>query len=109
MIHIRQQKFIELLPRCRNGENTVEDWHQLLENSVSATNIKKFSNATRLFLENDKVDTYNNQKLCELNKPIMYVQSKNSSIKRLPSDQSNGLSNQLYISINSQITLTSNL
>ncbi|RNA07297.1 ATP-dependent DNA helicase pif1, partial [Brachionus plicatilis] len=96
---IRQQKFIELLPRCRNGENTVEDWQLLLENSVSPTNIQKFSDATKLFFENDKVDTYNNQKL-----------SYNLNLtKRLPSDQCNGLSNQLYISINSQITLTSNL
>ncbi|CAF1014362.1 unnamed protein product, partial [Brachionus calyciflorus] len=86
---IRQHKFIDLLPRCRNGENTIEDWELLLENSTSPSNIYKFFDSIRLFLENDIVDTYNNQKLCDLKNPIMSFLALNStnSIKRLQSVQ----------------------
>ncbi|RMZ94235.1 hypothetical protein BpHYR1_021201 [Brachionus plicatilis] len=33
----------------------LEDWQLILENSVTSTNISKFSNLTRLFLENEKL------------------------------------------------------
>ncbi|RNA42524.1 ATP-dependent DNA helicase pif1 [Brachionus plicatilis] len=108
---IRQEKFIKLLPRCRNGENTLEDWQLILENSVTSTNISKFSNSTRLFLENEKVDTYNHQKLAELIQPIMLIQAYNSNnkAKKLDSDQFFGLSNSVYLSTNSLVNLTTNI
>ncbi|RNA24393.1 ATP-dependent DNA helicase PIF1 [Brachionus plicatilis] len=108
---LRQSKFIKLLPRCRNGENTVEDWKLLLENSVNLINIQNFSDGTRLYLENEKVDKYNNEKLTELNMPIINFIAHNSSgaARKLKSDQFAGLSNSIYCSINSKICLTSNI
>ncbi|RNA16738.1 ATP-dependent DNA helicase pif1 [Brachionus plicatilis] len=108
---IRQEKFIKLLPRCRNGENTLEDWQLFLENSVTSTNISKFPNSTGLFLENEKVDTYNHQKLAELNQPFMLIQAykSNYKAKRLDFDQFFGLSNCVYLSTNSLVNLTTNI
>ncbi|CAF1048474.1 unnamed protein product, partial [Brachionus calyciflorus] len=52
--NLKQQHLIDLLPRCRNGENTTEDWKLLLENSVNPNNVHNFTDAITLFLENDK-------------------------------------------------------
>ncbi|RMZ95107.1 ATP-dependent DNA helicase PIF1, partial [Brachionus plicatilis] len=107
----RQEKFIDLLPRTRNGENTIEDWELLLENSVNPFNIERFNSATRLFLENEKVDQYNNKKLTELNMPIFCSKAINvpESVKKNDSDQLNGLVNLLYLAIGCNVTLTSNI
>ncbi|CAF0886973.1 unnamed protein product [Brachionus calyciflorus] len=107
----RQTKFIDLLPRCRNGQNTVEDWELLLENSVNLINIQIFSDATRLYLENEKVDKYNNERLSQLNMPIINFLAINSSpaARKLDSDQFGGLANSLYCAINSKVYLTANV
>ncbi|CAF1066323.1 unnamed protein product [Brachionus calyciflorus] len=102
---------MDLLPRCRNGQNTLEDWLLLLENAFDSNNIKNFNEATMLFIQNEKVNQHNNKKLIELQMPIINILAKNSSkkVQRLDSDQAMGLSNSIYTCINSKITLTNNL
>lgn len=102
---------MELLPRCRNGQNTLEDWLLLIENKVDSNNILNFNDATMLYIQNEKVDQQNNKKLIELNSPIICFLAINSSkkVQRLDSDQCMGLSNSIYACIDCKITLTSNL
>lgn len=101
---------MELLPRCRNGENNLEDWLLLLENTVNINNIQGFDDATMLLIiQNEKVNQQNTKKLAELKMPIVCFLAVNSSkkVQRLDSDQSMGLSNIIYVCNNCKITLTS--
>lgn len=95
-----QKKFIELLPRVRNGLITEDDWKFLLtrESSPLLLNQPKFKSATRLFYDRNSVLEYNNKKLIELRQPIVPLISKHSKScgKSLSDDLFYGLPKDLY-------------
>ena len=108
-----QKKFIELLPRVRNGLITEDDWKFLLtrESSPLLLNQPKFKSATRLFYDRNSVLEYNNKKLIELRQPIVPLISKHSKScgKSLSDDLFYGLPKDLYLSVEAKVVLTSNL
>ena len=59
---VRQQGFIDLLLRARDGELTQDDWNLLLERDPSrqtAETKADFEDATRLFYSKSEVNDYN--------------------------------------------------
>lgn len=105
-------KFIDLLPRVRNGLVTEADWRFLLTREANAINMRqtKFKNAIHLFCDRDSVNIHNKLKLMELNMPIVPLLAKNSNsrCKNADDDYFGGLPNEIYLSINSQVLLTTN-
>ena len=66
-----QKKFIELLPRLRNGTSTKEDWKLLLtRSSINKNNLIGFENAIHIFNDNSSVNQMNFEKLTEMTTPI---------------------------------------
>lgn len=75
----KQQKFIELLARLRNGESTVDDWKLLLERSTTPEKLRNFENAIRLCDLNESVDSYNKNKLETLCQQITKICAINTN------------------------------
>jgi hypothetical protein len=76
-----QQAFIELLPRIKDGKATIEDWLTLQTRIPTCKNEDEFKNAIHLFMDNDSVDRYNNEKLVQIKSPITKISAKNSNAK----------------------------
>jgi hypothetical protein len=60
---LSQQLFIDLLPRCRDGQSTIADWKHLLTRIPTMNNLKDFEDAIRLFIDKNSVNKYNDEKL----------------------------------------------
>ena len=105
-----QRKFIELIPRLRNGESTVEDCNLLLTRVPTPLNKVAFANAIRIFNDNESVDNYNLEKLVEINQPIcvLSAQNSNNNAKRGNFNDFGGLANSIHLSVGCNVTLTSN-
>ena len=108
-----QNTFIEILPRIRNGQVTEEDW-RFLRDKVEATQQRKenlkYKNGTHLFMDRASVNEHNKIRLMELNMPVapLIAQHSHSKGRYADDDYFSGLTNDLYLSINSQVVLTSN-
>ena len=110
-----QDFFISLLTRARNGMNDPKfiekDWEFLLRNKFQNGNKEEFSDAIRLYSDNQSCNDYNSQKLIELKSPITCIHSINTParMKLLNDDNFSGLTKRLYIAIGAKINLTSNI
>ena len=106
-----QKRFIELLPRLRNGQPTEDDWKLLMTRTSNIAIDKEFKDATNIFPTNNQVNERNELKLKELEQKIVRLKAINSSyiVKNSTSDNFNGLENELYLAIQAKIQLTSNL
>ena len=129
-----QMKFIELLPRIRNANNdanTVEDWKFLLKNEYTIEKAKNFEGThaiimfliltfkrkyflkgvVRLFPENKKCNTYNQSRILSLKMPICKLKAICQPSSSFSKDKENfhGLRNILFLSINSKLTLVTNM
>jgi hypothetical protein len=109
-----QKRFIEILEKIRNGENndgTIDDWKFLLKRQIQPNNQDDFKDAIRLFCDNSACMQYNHDKLRELNSPICRLSAENypAVARNLNEENFYGLTNTVNISINSKVTLTSNL
>jgi hypothetical protein len=106
-----QQKFLELLPRARNGENTVDDWLLLCTRQPTILNLPLFEDAYRLFTLRTKVNAYNVIKLNTIVEPKLKLVAFNTSTKcrNANADNFRGLENIIYCSINARVVLTSNI
>ena len=72
-----QLQFKLLLTRLRNGESTIEDWQLLLSHQPSSVkNIDDYKDAVRLYFSNDQVNSYNEQKICELDQPVAHISAR---------------------------------
>ena len=110
----KQQHFIDLLLRCRNGifnEQTVLDWKFLLERQALPKHEEEFKDAIRLFPDRASCSKFNNDKLRQLKMPIFKSSAKNTPAYARSHDDNNyrGLENMLNLAVNSKITLTTNL
>lgn len=107
-----QNKFIQLLPKIRNGLIQETDWRFLLTREATPMRLMqpKFKNAIRLFCDRESVKMHNKERLMELNMPIAPLIAKNTNAKSRNADDDyfGGLTNDLYLSINSNIVLTTN-
>ena len=105
-----QKHFMELIPRIRNGESTIEDYNLLLTRTPNENNEVEFENAIRIFNDNESVDNYNFEKLKNLKTTITQIIALNSNrfAKYGNSSEFNNLANVIYLSIGAHITLTSN-
>jgi hypothetical protein len=56
-----QRKFIELLPRCRTGQVTIDDWNHLMSRNPSYLNENDFLDSPSLFYSNSDVKEVNNK------------------------------------------------
>ena len=64
-----QQRFIELLPRIRNAvkdSKTADDWQFLLKNEYNAQKAVNFTNALRLYADNNSCHQFNRAKIVSL-------------------------------------------
>ena len=106
-----QAQFLELLPRARNGENTIADWTLLCARQPTPFNLPAFEYASRLFMVNDKVNEYNIIKLNKIDEPKLKLIAFNSDVKcrQASVDNFRGLENIIYCCINSHVILTSNI
>jgi hypothetical protein len=106
-----QSKFIELLPRARNGEYTEDDWRLLMTRAVSLENIKDFECATRLYCDNKAVEKHNAEELRKLHNPILVVNAINSrpQIKNSSSEIFSCIPNTIYLCVNAKVNLTTNI
>jgi len=77
-----QAKFMELLPRLRNGTSTITDWNLLQTRIITSQNREEFSKAAF---------------------------NSNQRAKRASSNHFGGLANSIYLSNECNITITTNL
>ena len=107
----KQQHFIELLDRLRDGECTLDDWKLLLERTPTPERIIQFENAIRLCDLNEAVDNYNKTKLEQLAQPIAKINGINAPkhCEKATPDNFSGLKNTIFLCINAKIVLTSNI
>ena len=105
-----QARFMELIPRLRNGESTIDDYNTLIKRIPTTLNSEAFVNATRIFNDNESVDNYNMERLIALNQPITQIICENSSGKARTGQASDfgGLANYIHLSIGCNISLTLN-
>lgn len=76
-----QAKFIDLLPRLRNGTSTIDDWH-LLRKRMHVVDIEnKFEESVHIYNINTSVNTFNIEKLKNLNMPITELIATNAPTK----------------------------
>jgi hypothetical protein len=106
----KQAKFMELLPRLRNGESTLADYELLATRFPTEINKSAFENAIRIFNDNESVDKYNLEKLIDLKTPITEIRSHNSNSrsKNGSASEFGGLCNSIYLSTGCHVTLTMN-
>ena len=107
----QHNQFIDLIPRFRNGDATIEDWKLLLTRIPSKKNLEPFKDAPRLFPENLPCNKYNIEKLNQLNQPITCLNAKNepNNLCKFDSDNFSGLENIIYLAVDAKITITSNI
>jgi hypothetical protein len=107
----RQAQFISLLPRLRNGTSTIEDFKLLESRYPNQKNSVGFENAISIFNDNESVDKCNYENLKQVKNPICELLAINTSLKgrATSSQQFGGLVNSLYLAIDCQIVLTSNI
>lgn len=98
-----QNKFIELLPRLRNGESTQEDWKVLMSRQTTPSNKDEFFDAVHLYPTNHEVDDHNVRRLTGLAKPITLIKAANDRGQHASSEDFGGLINDLYLCIGAQI------
>ncbi len=106
-----QKLFMELLPRLRNGDCTIEDWKHLMKRTPTIDNNLEFENAIRLFSTNKECDEYNLEKLSLLKSPITALYGTNTTPngRSIDEDHFRGLMNVVYLANNTQIVLTTNI
>ena len=106
-----QQKFIELLPRLRDGKMTVSDWQVLLSRTTSPARLLFFQEAIRLFIDNRSASRYNDTKLLSLNNPLTNIKSVNSSPSARSADdeQFRGLCKSFFLCSSAHIVFSANL
>ena len=109
--NLRQEGFIQLLPRLRNGTSTMEDFNLLNTRLPNASNYIEFQNAITIFNDNDSVDQKNYDRLISKNQPITELRAINSSKKgsATSSQQFGGLCNSIYLSNDCEVTIISNI
>jgi hypothetical protein len=100
-----QNKFIDLLPRFKLGDCSIEDWKFLNDRKVSLDNYAKFETSTRIFSKVVETVRHNFIKLNNLKTPIVKLQSGNMppEAKNLDDEMFNGMPNTSYIAINANI------
>ena len=100
-----QQKFIELLPRLRNGDSTYNDYIHLKKRFMSPANSDEFKDTTRIFALNETCDDYNKARLQALNNPVTccFAKNKPNRAKNLDSDLFRGRKNKIYLCIGAQV------
>jgi ATP-dependent DNA helicase PIF1 len=106
-----QKKFIELLPRLRNGDCTKEDFNLLRKRFYGPDKQLEFKDAPRIYALNDSCHEHNMFRLKENLNPITISTAINFPVrgKNFDADQFRGLQNNLYISIGAKIVITSNV
>jgi ATP-dependent exoDNAse (exonuclease V) alpha subunit len=104
-----QAKFLELLPRLRDGSSTVEDWKLLCQRSTNVAPLAGFENSICIFNDNDSVDEKNFDKLTSL-KHVTELRAINSDTKaqQAKPELFNNLVNSLHIANGCSVTLISN-
>ena len=108
-----QKTFRQLQVNARDGNSSVNDWQLLLTRTPSnVQNIHEFeSSAVKLTFGNEKVATYNCEKLRSLKKPIAVVNAKhnNTTAAKLPADDIGSLQPALLLTKGARVMLTRNL
>ena len=110
---IDQAQFLQALQAIRDGRCSVEHWRFL--STISPQRIGNFKNnfinSIHIYSTNEKVKERNQHKLRELNKPIVCIKAKNnpSSARQLSSDCFRGLENEIFLSVEAHVTLTTNI
>lgn len=104
--NVLQEKFIDLLPRLRNGTSTYDDYQLLMSRQVNLHNVtSEFADAVRLYQTNSQVDEENIKRLSSLRSPIVRIKAINSNARseQASSDNFGGLENNLLLAIGAQI------
>ena len=100
-----QQKFIDLLPRLRTGENTLDDYDHLKIRFIGPLNSEEFKDTTRIFALNEQCEEYNKARLETLKNPITRLTTKNEPkrARNYDSDLFRGLSNTIYLCVGAKV------
>lgn len=87
---------------CSRHSMTAQEWDRRGFNDP---------NITHLYPTNNEVNLHNTQALNSLDKPILRIEAKNSNamMRKLRPDRCGGLTNVLFLSNDSRVTLTYNL
>jgi ATP-dependent exoDNAse (exonuclease V) alpha subunit len=106
--------FAQILERCAAGTLQVEDWDVIktrFDDTAVDRNDERWKTSTKLFYDNDSVDETNLDRLVKLNKPIARLNAVHNkpAAAAMKSQNAGGLRNKLYLSIGSNVMLTSNL
>ena len=106
-----QAKFIELLPRLRDGTSTYADWQLLLTRVPNVSNKIGFENAISIFNDNDSVDKANLEGIFKVKSQITEIRAINSTAKGASTslNQFSNLVNSLNICNGCKVTLVSNI
>ena len=108
-----QETFRQLQLNAWDGNSTVNDWQLLSTRTPSnVPNIHEFeSSAVKLTFGNEKVATYNYEKLRSLKKPIAVVNAKhnNTTAAKLPADDIGSLQPTFLLTKGARVMLTRNL
>jgi len=106
-----QKKFIELLPRFRNGDCTLEDYEHLKKRFLRPDNIAQFADAISIFAYNQTCDEHNINRIKFVNQPITILQAVNQPdyCKKYDADQFKGLRNEIYLCIGAKVVITTNI
>lgn len=110
---VDQQTFVDLLNDLRNGKFTMDQWNFLLKRSPANIEnfTEKFQNAIRLYSTNADVNKQNIRKLKELKNKVTLLNGVNQPLsgKCKNSDKFRWLQNELYVSLECEISLTYNM
>lgn len=100
-----QQKFIDLLPRLRTGENTLDDYDHLKKRFIGPLNSEEFKDTTRIFALNEQCEEYNKARLETLKNPITRLSAKNEPkrARNYDADLFRGLSNTIYLCVGAKV------
>ncbi len=106
-----QRKFIDLLPRLRNGDCTIDDFNHLRKRFYGPDKYQDFKDAKRIYALNKDCAEYNLHRIKDLGWPITLLEANNTSQagKLCSSDQFRGLCNHIYLAIGANIVVTANI
>ena len=106
-----QERFRQLLQKLRDGEADQPEWELLSSRFVTADNLPSFAGAIRLFTSNADVNTYNEQRLRALGRPITRFDAVHNvrAAAGADSNDANGLLATLYLCEGAEVMLTTNL
>ena len=116
-----QAQFMDLLPRCKTGDVTCEDYDTLMKrfrSSMTNEDINQFKNAAHLFSTNDQVNKCNHERLQTVIDPhtnrrapvtLIKAFNSNSRARRISADHFCGLENSLFLAVGAEVVLTKNL